>query len=175
MIKNMYPARDLRSLTDGKEIVKAVSREPLAEVLKYWHSLEDLSYYSYFNKGIELAVRKNRYPLYQLEAILAYPEFVPAVLNGLKFLWVNLEFSLTYGDHSPHLQIGKSGIIMKIDQNERLKLLELLPKEKVEVIVDKIAYQLPVILAKSAQDILALIQTLQGQTLRREKAIQPLQ
>jgi hypothetical protein len=134
MLLKMYPNRDFRHLinqTNASQdsLICALRREPLAEVLWYWNeSGKPLDLLNVYQKGIEEAIAKDRYPLYQLEDISLYPEFFEATLNGLKRLWITLRFSL----RDQTLLIDSiNGRTLQVAPEDKLKILQSLPYDSV--------------------------------------------
>ena len=128
----MYPSRDFKYLIRVPEIpnevlINALRREPFPELLRYWSDNEKpFRLIEVYQIGIEEAVAKNRYPLYQLEDVKLYPEFIPSVLNGLKRLWTSLRFSLK----SNTLLIDSiNGNTLDISPENKLRILEMVPED----------------------------------------------
>lgn len=126
----MYPNRDFRYLINQPnvtedDLILSLRREPLSEVLWYWQqSRKPIHLIKIYQKGIEEAIAKDRYPLYQLEDIKAYPEFLLPTLNGLKRLWLSLRFSL---DRQSLLIDSIRGQNINISSEDKLKFLNILP------------------------------------------------
>lgn len=126
----MYPNKDFRYLINQPNVSEAnlihsLAREPFLEVLYHWTLIDKPSkLLNIYRKGIEDAVARDRYPLYQLQEIEYYPEFWIAVINGLKRLWILLRFSL---DSKSLLIDSINGQNINISYQDKLIILQIIP------------------------------------------------
>jgi hypothetical protein len=126
----MYPDRDFRYLVNQPNVsdemlIRSLAREPFTEILNYWNvSQKSTELLEIYRKGIEDAISRDRYPLYQLENIDAYPEFSLSVLNGLKRLWASLRFSI---NDSSLLIDSINGQNINISLQNKLRIMEIIP------------------------------------------------
>lgn len=130
----MYPSRDFQHLItqpidlirqSEPILIRALAREPFPEILRYWSdSQKPNNLLHIYCKGIEDAVGRDRYPLYQLQSVEDYPEFWSSVLNGLRRLWNSLRFSLS----SDSLLINSiNGRDIDISSDDKLHILRIIP------------------------------------------------
>lgn len=106
----MYPSRDFRTLINSHDpslAIRAISREPFSELLKYWkHTGRPESLKRIYDLGIEEAVSKDRYTSQTLDLVSQYPEFYLPVSLGLRRLWVKFKFRLIFETpEEPYLSI----------------------------------------------------------------------
>lgn len=126
----MYPKRDFKYLINQDNVseetlISAIKREPLSEILWHWsQSKKPIQLLPTYQKGIEEAIAKDRYPLYQLEDIKSYPEFFLPALNGLKRLWLSLRFSY---DLQSLLIDSIKGKNINISPEDKLNILNIIP------------------------------------------------
>lgn len=158
----MYPSRDFRSLLKLKnnisqdQIIRSICREPFPEVLRYWEKTNkpnDL-YYLYAI-GIEEAVAKDRYPLYQLKEVLRLPEFIEPVVRGLKRLWLKCPCTIIHDDESIALIIDSTHPnTIKISEEDRLKMLKMnLNQANLDFFINGVNYKIKLLPSKRAHEI----------------------
>lgn len=161
----MYPNRDFRYLVNQPNIshstlITALKREPFPEILYNWTISEKPNVLlNVYQKGIEEAIAKNRYPLYQLEDIKFYPEFWSAALNGLKRLWISLRFSLSY----ENLLIDSiNGQNINITPEDKLQILRIIPyRMSLSLVIDGNHCTIGVFTSKQAEQIYQLVNWLE--------------
>jgi hypothetical protein len=161
----MYPKRDFRYLitqpdTSEKDLISSMMREPLSEILGYWNqSGKPFQLLPVYQKGIEEAIAKNRYPLYQLEDIKSFPEFILIAINGLKRLWILLRFSYT----GESLLIDSiRGQNINISPEDKLGILEIIPyKNNINIVIDNESVIVGVFTSRQAECIYQLTHSLQ--------------
>jgi uncharacterized protein (DUF1919 family) len=162
----MYPTRDFKYLinqpnTSHEFLITALRREPFTEILTQWTDSNKPDQYLYvYQKGIEEAIAKDRYPLYQLDDLRLFPEFASSALNGLKRLWTKLRFSLN--DQSLLIDsIKGQDIIMNAEK--KLKILDVIPyKMSVVLLIENQEYKIGLFASRRAEQLYRLINMLES-------------
>jgi hypothetical protein len=158
----MYPSRDFRSLLQRRnevpteQIIRSISREPFPEILRYWEKTnkpEEL--YPIYSAGLEDAVAKDRYPLFQLKEVTRFPEFTNSVIRGLRRLWLKCTCSINNDDEGLSLIIDSNQPnTISISPEDRLKILNMnLNQSRVDFFINGAQYKVRLILSKRAQEI----------------------
>lgn len=171
----MYPRRDFLYLikqpnVEESTLISALKREPLSEVLWYWsQNKTPIHLLNTYQKGIEEAIAKDRYPLYQLEDIKSYPEFLLPAINGLKRLWISLRFSL---DRQSLLIDSIKGQNINVCPESRLCILGMIPyKVCCNLSINDQACTTGIFTSRRAEQIYQLVHSLEcllSQTIERK-------
>lgn len=157
----MYPNRDFRYLVNQSDVpectlIRSLARESIPEILRYWTNTQKPDHLlQIYCQGIEDAIARDRYPLYQLESIRSYPEFWNSLLNGLKRLWLSLRFSLD----SKNLLIDSiNGQNIDISPQDKLQILQILPDQvNLTLIVDGQPQTMGIVISPRAEQIYNLV------------------
>ena len=156
----MYPERDFRTLIDqdspSLSAVRAVAREPLKEVLKYWEQSEKPeSKYQIYAQGITRAVAKCRWPAYTLSCIVDFPEFYQPLLTGLEQAWTSLDFRMYQKEGRTSLCIDMHvGQPTHMRSEDKMRLLEWIKvKMSVPIIVNGESYTVGVFTSHEATEV----------------------
>jgi hypothetical protein len=149
-------------------------REPFPEILWDWDQRgKPIQLLSVYQKGIEEAIARNRYPLYQLEDIKSYPEFISSAIAGLKFLWLSLRFSLDRGEllnnstFSPYENVSIlidsiKGKTIDISNESKLYILKLIPyKINCDLLIDNQPFNIGIFTSRKADMIQELTHSLE--------------
>ena len=151
----MYSPYDFRSIIESgnkKSAIKAISREPLTEVIRHWRKYgKD---YEIYHEGIKLAISNNRYPLFLIESIGSL--FDAAVKEGLIELWKNLIYRIIYDlkTESYRLMIGGDrGKILDISPDEKLQLLSVIDSLKTTIYINDIRHDVGIIMTSKVLKI----------------------
>lgn len=165
----MYPTRDFRFLIDynPSAAVRAVSREPLTEILCFWKKTgKPLDKYKYYNEGIYIAVANGRYPCFLLKFIENFPEFHAAVRDGLAKYWCNFRFSLLENESGPSLLIDSiSGDDIQISDQTKISILRLIGiKYSIPLKINEKEYLLGIFPSRDAEMTAQKFHWLQGTT-----------
>lgn len=157
----MYPSRDFRSLLQRRnevpfeQIIRSISREPFPEILRYWEKTnkpEEL--YPIYSAGIEDAVAKDRYPIFQLKEVTRVPEFTNSVIRGLQRLWLKLTCSINVDDEGLSLIIDSDQPnAISIPPEDRLKILDMDLNNSTDFFINGTQCKVRLILSKRAQEI----------------------
>ena len=162
----MYPTRDFKYLIDqpntsDEALITALRREPFTEVLTQWSDSGKPDRFLYvYQKGIEEAIAKDRYPLYQLDDLRFFPEFAISALNGLKKLWTSLRFSLK----GQSLLIDSiKGQDISMNAEEKLKILEIIPyKMSTTLLIEDQEYTIGLFASRRAEQMYKLVNMLES-------------
>jgi len=175
----MYPTRDFRSLIDKdpNAAIRAISREPFTEILRYWRETNcPKDKYKFYSQGIQDAVAKGRYPSILLNFVEEFPEFYSAVRDGLARHWLTFRFSLIYDKDSyveslhtfmgPSLFIDSiSGEDVNITDKDKLNLLQMIgSKYSLPLVINGKEYTVGIFLSKQAEAVAQKFHWLQRAT-----------
>jgi len=166
----MYPQRDFRSLIndDQGSAIRAISREPFSELLKYWrYTGKPDSVKGIYDKGIEEAIAKDRYTCQSLDLVSEYPEFYLPVARGLRHLWERFNFRLIFETPTePYLSIDSK---YRTDDPEFTGfssgqkthiLIWLKYKMNIPLTIDGVEYQVGIFPSRRAEEVLHKIRWL---------------
>ena len=153
----MYPNRDFRYLINQTNVpesmlIRSLGREPFHEVLHYWTTSQKPDRLLHiYRQGIEDAIARDRYPLYQLQSVESYPEFWISILNGLKRLWVSLRFSL---DSESLLIDTINGQNINMTPEDKLQVLQIIPfRIYLTLMINNTPYTTGLLTSKRAEHI----------------------
>ena len=168
----MYPKRDFRTLISGHDpgydAIRAISREPFSELLKYWKQTgKPDSVKKIYEQGIKEAVAKDRYTCDSLDKVVDYSEFYSVVCHGLRDLWCRLHFRLIFETpDSPSLTIDSKyhSDDRELTQFTTEQKLIILTWQKyrtsIPIIIDDVEYKVGVFPSRRAEDVLQRIRWL---------------
>lgn len=153
----MYPRYDFRYLVtmDPSRAIIMLGGESFTEVLSYWKQTNrPTDKLSIYQLGIEQAIASDRYSISVLTGVINFPEFYPAVKQGLARLWTGLTFYLScdtlFIDRCNHC-------LLSCSNQEKLGLLgELSLGHPIHLLVGENWHQISVVLSPKAQEIICL-------------------
>lgn len=165
----MYPKRDFKYLIEqpdvsNNELITSMRREPFPEILWDWEQRgKPVELLHIYQKGIQEAIAKDRYPLYQLEDIKSYPEFIPSAIIGLKRLWLTLRFSLGSANEASSIFVDSiRGKNINISDESKLSILQTIPYNiSCNVVIDNKLCNLGVFASRKAEMIQELVHCLE--------------
>ena len=159
----MYPSRDFRSLLslgDSSAAIRAISREPFIEILRWWKNTgkpdKDLPIYL---QGITEAVSRERYTCGTLDLVADFPEFHEAVSDGLVKLWCKLPFRLNFETNKePYLTVDEKCNAVAVDPGftvqHKIGLLRWIRhRMNIPMTINSVKYQVGIFMSRNAIDI----------------------
>lgn len=176
----MYPSRDFRALISGNDTsgaIRAISREPFSELLKYWkHTGRPENLQEIYCSGIQEAVARDRYTCQALDMVSEYPEFYLPVAFGLRELWIKFPFRLIFETpDEPYLSIGSNyytddPVYQNFSSNDKLCILTWMKhRYNIPMTINGIEYRVGIFPSRKAEEVLQRINWLDSAILLEKK------